>query len=362
MRRGAFWRSVALAAALLGLPMLGLGGAVAQESTPAAEVSGEINLMAYSGEFKDNYTKAVVEPCMAALPGVTVNYLEGSSSAEMLAQLRTQKGDPQIDVAIMDVSIAAIGNTEQIFQPLDPAVVTNLANLYDDAKTADNYGPSVTFDNLVLIYNTELVDPAPTSWNALWDEAYAGKIVLTAPPDIQGLALTIITDQMEGADYTQTIDPAIARLAELAPRVLTFDPQPEQYTIVTNGDGALAVGWNARAQLYADQSDGRLGVVLPDEGSIFQKNTINLVNGAPNAAAAQAFINCALGAEAQGAFAEAMFYAPVNSTVELSEEVLARTASSPELVEKMIPVDWSHVGEVRDDWLDRWRREVIAGS
>lgn len=362
MTNGRFARIAALAAAVIGLALPGLGGVLAQESTPAAEVSGEVNLMAYAGEFRDNYVKAVVEPCMAALPGVTINYLEGTSSAEMLAQLRTQKDDPQVDVVIMDVSIAAIGNTEGLFQPLDPAVVTNMADLYEAAITPDNFGPSVTFDNLVLIYNSEQVDPPPTSWNALWDEKYAGKVVLTAPPDIQGLALTMITNQMEGADYTETIDPAIARLAELAPRVLTFDPQPEQYTIVTNGDGALAIGWNARAQLYADQSDGRLGVVLPEEGSIFQKNTINLVNGSRNAAAAQAFINCALGPEAQQTFSETMYYAPVNSTVELSDEVLARTASSPELVEKMIPVDWAVVGEVRDDWLDRWRREVIAGS
>jgi putative spermidine/putrescine transport system substrate-binding protein len=354
-------RAALVIAALLGLPLLGLGNAVAQEATPAAAVSGEINLMAYASEFRDNYTQAVVAPCADEL-GITVNYVDGNSSAEMLAQLRTQKDDPQIDVALMDVSIAAVGNTEQLFQPLDPAVVTNLENLYENAITAGNYGPAVTFDHLVLVYNTELVQPAPTSWNALWDEQFAGKVVLTAPPDIQGLALTIITNQMEGADYTQTIDPAIARLAEMAPRVLTFDPQPEQYTIVTNGDGALAVGWNARAQLYSDRSDGRLGVVLPEEGSIFQVNTINLVNGARNAPAAQAFINCALGAEAQARFADTMFYAPVNSKAEVSEDVLARTASSPELVERMIPVDWTVIGEVRDDWLDRWRREVITGS
>jgi putative spermidine/putrescine transport system substrate-binding protein len=352
---------VALALALFGAPLLGLGGAVAQDATPAAEVSGSINLMAYTGEFRDNYTQAVVTPCADQL-GITVNYVDGPSSAEMLAQLRTQRDDPQVDVVIMDVSIAAIGNAEGLYQPLDPAVVTNLADLYENAITPDNYGPAVTFDNLVLLYNTELVDPAPTSWNALWDEQYAGQVVLQAPPDIQGLALTIITDQMEGADYKETIDPAIARLAELAPRVLTFDPQPEQYTIVTNGDGALAIGWNARAQLYSDLSDGRLGVVLPEEGSIFQINTINLVANSANPAAAQAFINCALSAEAQSTFSDTMFYAPVNSTAEVSAEVLARTASSPEKVDMMIPVDWAYIGEVRDDWLDRWRREVIAGS
>ncbi|HEU5430940.1 MAG TPA: ABC transporter substrate-binding protein [Thermomicrobiales bacterium] len=350
-----------LIAALVIAPLLGVFGANAQESTPgAAAVSGSITLLAYSGEFRDNYSKAVVEPCAKTL-GITVNYQDMNSSANGLATLRTQKDDPQIDVAIMDISIAAIGNTEGIFQPLDPSVVTNLSDLYDEAKTADNFGPSVTFDNFVLIYNKDQVNPAPTSWNALWDPKYAGKVIVTAPPDIQGLALTIITDKLQGADYTKTIDPAIKKLAELAPSVQTFDPQPEQYTIVANGDAALAVGWNARAQLYADQSNGKLGVVLPDEGSIFQKNTINLVKGSHNPAAAQAFINCTLGAEAQQAFSEAMFYAPVNKTVKLPESVLSRTASSPELVAKMIPVDWTYVAKVRDDWLNRWRREVISG-
>ncbi|HET7094743.1 MAG TPA: extracellular solute-binding protein, partial [Thermomicrobiales bacterium] len=292
----------ALIAALMIAPLLGVFGAKAQESTPAAQVSGSITLQAYSGEFRDNYTKAVVDLCTKQLPGLTVNYQDQNSSATGLATLRTQKDDPQVDVDIMDISIAAIGNAEGIFQPLDPSIVTNLKDLYDEAKTPDNFGPSVTFDNFVLIYNKDQVDPAPTSWNALWDPKYAGKVIVTAPPDIQGLALTIVTDKLQGADYTKTIDPAISKLAELAPSIQTFDPQPEQYTIVANGDAALAVGWNARAQLYADQSNGKLGVVLPDEGSIFQKNTINLVKGSHNPVAAQAFINCALGAEAQQAF------------------------------------------------------------
>ncbi|HEX5499717.1 MAG TPA: ABC transporter substrate-binding protein, partial [Thermomicrobiales bacterium] len=200
----------ALIAALMIAPLLGVFGAKAQESTPAAQVSGSITLQAYSGEFRDNYTKAVVDLCTKQLPGLTVNYQDQNSSATGLATLRTQKDDPQVDVDIMDISIAAIGNTEGIFQPLDPSIVTNLKDLYDEAKTPDNFGPSVTFDNFVLIYNKDQVDPAPTSWNALWDPKYAGKVIVTAPPDIQGLALTIITDKLQGADYTKTIDPAIS--------------------------------------------------------------------------------------------------------------------------------------------------------
>ena len=320
--------------------------------------SGEITLMAYSGVFKDNYMKAVVEPFMQAYPDIKVNYLEGQNSAQMLAQLRSQKNDPQVDVVIMDVSIAKAGNDEDLFEPLDPDIVTNLADLYDQAKTPDNYGPAVTFDHLVLIYNTDLVDPAPTSWSELWNQEYQDKIIVPAPPDIQGLALTIITNDMEGADYTDTIDPAIAKLKELAPLVQTYDPQPDSYTLVTSGQAALAVGWNARAQLYADQSDGKLGVVLPQEGSIFQTNTINLVKGSKNNRAAQIFINYALSPEAQASFTETMFYAPVNAKTEVSEEALQRTAAAQ--VDQMIPVDWVYLTQIRDEWLERWRKEVIT--
>ena len=44
-------RAAALAIALIGLPLLGLGGALAQDGTPAAQVSGEVKFMAYAGEF-----------------------------------------------------------------------------------------------------------------------------------------------------------------------------------------------------------------------------------------------------------------------------------------------------------------------
>lgn len=325
-----------------------------------SDISGEVTLMGYAGVFKENYSDTVINGCQELYPNITINYIEGGNSAEMLAQLRTQKSNPQVDLAIMDVSIANVGNQEEIFQPIDTNIVTNHADLYGNAKTADNYGPAVTFDNLVLIHNTETVPEAPTSWNALWDEQYAGRVIVPAPPDIQGLALTVITNNMEGGDYTESVQPAIDRLAELGPNVQTFAPQPDQYTIITAGDADIAVGWNARAQIYADQSDGRLGVALPEEGSVFQINTINLVNNSENSEAAQVIMNCALSPEMQQLFTERMYYAPVNSKTELSEEVIARTATSDEVLEQMIDVDWNFVVEVRDEWLDLWRREVIS--
>jgi putative spermidine/putrescine transport system substrate-binding protein len=74
-------RRLVLGAGLAGVASLGRRRA-------AAAPSGEIVLLAYSGTFQDNYTKTVVEPFMAANPGMNVIYSPGGSSAQMLGMLR----------------------------------------------------------------------------------------------------------------------------------------------------------------------------------------------------------------------------------------------------------------------------------
>lgn len=325
-----------------------------------SDVEGTVRLLGYPGRFAEEYQSAVVDLCMEQYPGLDIEYIEGGGSADILAQLRARGDNPEADVVIIDSLVAGTGNAEGIFQPLDPSIVTNMENLSESASVADNFGPAVMFDNLVLLYNPEMTENPPTSWNALWEEEHAGRVAIAGPPNIQGIALTaIINDLVEGGDYHESIDPAMQRLAELGPNVLTFEPQPDAYTMVISGEASIGIGWNARGQTFADESDGKLEVVLPEEGSVYQKNTINMVSNIENPDAAQTFINCALGPEAQQAFSEAMFYAPVNTETELSEETLNRTAASTERAKNMASLDEDYIAQVREEWLDRWRREVI---
>lgn len=316
--------------------------------------------MGYSGVVEDNYTKAVIEPFEKKYPNIKVNYVPGESASQMLGELRSQKGDPSADIALFDISVAGTGNKEGIFQPLDPAKVPNMADIDPRGQVKGNFGPAATFDNLVLLYNTEKVTKKPTSWNALWGKNVAGNVVIDAPPDLQGNSLTIITDKMEGADYKDTIKPAVKRLAELAPSVDTWKPNPDPYTMITNGSASMGIGWNARAQFYAEESDGKLGVAIPDEGSVFQTNSINLIKGSDSPEAAQTFINHALSPEAQESFAEQMYYAPTNTKAKVSEAVADRTATSPERLANIIDVDWTYVAAHNDEWTDIWRREILS--
>ncbi|MER5625221.1 ABC transporter substrate-binding protein [Streptosporangium sp. NPDC002544] len=320
-----------------------------------------IRLMAYAtGGFKEKYIKAVVEPFETANPDVKVEYDPVVSSAEMLGRLRTQKNNPTVDVVIMDLSVAESANKEGIFTPLDPTAVPNMKDLSEHAKVRDNFGPGITFDNLTLVYNTKAVTTPPTSWNDLWDPAYKGKISISAPPQLDGIGLTVILSKVLGGDYKTSIDPAIKRLRELAPSVQTWNPQPDTYTLVKSGQVNLALAWNARSQLQHDESDGALDIALPKEGSIMQVNTINLVKGSKRASAAQTFIDYALSPEAQALFSAEMFYAPTNTLAKVSDEVAQRTVMTPDKLKTMIEVDWNRLGEQRAQWTEVWRKDVIS--
>lgn len=329
----------------------------------AQSLSGQITLMSYSGIFQDNYTKAVVEPFLAANPGVKVNYAPGGTSAQMVGSVRAQKADPQIDVVIMDVTTSSIGNIEGLFEKLTPAEFPVLEELAPEARAAGGeFGPAVTFDHLVLVYDTQNLKPPITKLADLWRPDLKGQLALSAPPNIQGLALTAMVEKMEGGDHRKSIDAAMRKLKELAPSVNTFEPNPDGYSLILNGVVKVATGWNARSQLYGDQSNGRIGTLLPPEGSVFQINTINLTAGSKNRAAAAAFVKHALSQSAQKAFTERMFYAPTNARAQIDPKAVARTAAALESRANMISVDWNDILKVRDQWNNRWRREVISAA
>jgi putative spermidine/putrescine transport system substrate-binding protein len=343
--------------------LAGIAGSLAAPAIVQAQVSGTITLMAYAGIFQDNYTRTVIEPFRRRFPGVEVRYIVGGTSAQMLGTIRAQRVDPQVDVVLKDVSTSGIGNTEGLYDRLSPAEVTSLEELFPEARAvAPGFGPAVTYDHLILVYDTQNLRPPLTSLADLWRPDLRGLIALSAPPNIQGLALTAMVAKMEGGDHNRSIDGAVRKLRELAPSVQTFEPNPDGYSLILNGVVRVATGWNARAQLFSDETNGRLGVVLPPEGSVFQINTLNLVAGSKNKAAALAFMNYALGQEAQKAFTERMFYAPTNGRAQIDPRALARTAASPENRARMIPVDWDAMARVRDQWNNRWRREIIAAG
>jgi putative spermidine/putrescine transport system substrate-binding protein len=341
---------------------IAIGAALAASLlSQAAMAEQTVTVMSYSGLFQDRYTKAVVEPFMKANPDIRIEYYPMPNSAQMLGNLRAQKAAPQADVVIMDVSVSKAASDEKLLTKIDETSVPNIADLYPNARIPDIDGVAVTFDNLVLLYNTDVVKEAPKSWIDLADKKYAGKVAIPGMPDIQGLSLVLIMDRARGGtDYLKNVDRGIAALGEIAPNVQTWEPKPEVYVTIISGQASIGAGWNARAQVNSDTSNGKLKAILPSEGSVFQINTINQVANGPGKDAAARFINYALSPEAQKSFTEAMFYAPTNAKAQISETAIARTAVKS--MDKVIPVDWIALAKMREPIMEQWRRKVIPLS
>jgi putative spermidine/putrescine transport system substrate-binding protein len=349
----------AQALALVAVSLALLSGPASRPARAAAP-SGTIVLMGYGGLAKDNYTKAVIAPFMKRYPSINVVYDIGGNSAQMLGRLRAERAHPQIDVDIMDFSVSRVANAENLFAPLDPKIVTNLADIYPQAiMPGHDMGPGIDFDNLVLIYNRAKFKTPPTGIKDLLDPANRGEVVFSPAPNVIGIALQIVVAHYLGLSYKGSPDPEIAVLKKIAQNVQTWNAMPDNYTMIINGDATLGVGWNARAQTYIDKSGGKLGSVVMQSGGILDIDTINLVAHAPNAAAAQLFINYALGSGPQERYARLMYYGPTNKKAVLPPAIMARTSSYPPTLAKMLPVDWAYVASVQDHWSSLWQREVV---
>ena len=138
----------------------------------AAPAANEITLLGYqTGGFREQYTKAVIEPFEQAHPGVRVTYYGVRNSATELAVLRGHKGQdspPPADVTIIDLSVAKIASDEGLLEGIRLDRVPNAQTLHALGAELGALGLPVTYDTLALIYDTRVVSPAPTSWTALW--------------------------------------------------------------------------------------------------------------------------------------------------------------------------------------------------
>jgi len=326
----------------------------------------EITVMGYSGSFQDNYVKAVVEPFAQAFPDIKVTYYGVENSAVSLGNLRTQRDAPQTDVVIFDLSIAKIASDEGLLTELKLADVPNMADIANVGRELGGFAVPLTYDTMDLLYNAQVYSQPPTSWEALWNEAHHGKVVISARggSDIQAFLLTLIANRLAGEDdYQNNLQPGIDKMIQLAPSVQTWDPSPDVYVQVASGTADIAAGWNARAQFYYDQTDGAVRATVPQESTAVQVNVIAGVANTPQAIAAQKFINYALDPQTQARFAHQMYYGPTNMKAVVDEAARARIPYMDAAVQaNLIPVNWVEAAEIRSQLVEAWKRQIIPAS
>jgi len=167
--------------------------------------------------------------------------------------------------------------------PIDTSVFANYANVFESLKNLPhntvngvNYGVPHGRGANVLAYNTDAVNPAPTTWAPIWEDGskYAGKIsIYDSSIFIADAALHLktthpelgITDpyQLNDAQFTAAVN-LLQQLSANHP--LYWGTASDQVQSYTSGDVVVGTTWQYQVNLL--QADKQpVKALLPDEGS-----------------------------------------------------------------------------------------------
>lgn len=330
---------------------LAVGSADTLAQTKTLYVAG------YGGSFEQTMRKDIIPPFEKKY-GVRIEYVAGNST-DTLAKLQAQKGNQQIDVAIVDdgpmYQAVALGFCGE----LDKAAIYD--DVYDVMKFGSNKAIGLGMVGTGIMYSKKAFEennwPAPTSWEDLKDKKFANKLVITPLNVSYGLHAVIMMARLHGGSEKK-IDPGFKAFKdEIGPNVLVYEPSPGKMTeLFQSGQAVIAVWGSGRAKALAD-TGFPAAFVYPKEGGLALGIAACPIAGSKNAAEANAFVQFLLTPEMQVAFAKGAGFGPANETVELKPEERVGLPYGDE-VKKLIAVDWDVINPVREDWNKRWTREI----
>lgn len=253
--------------------------------------------------------------------GIDVVYDTYDNNEVMYSKLKS--GGVSYDIVIPSDYMIERMIAEDMLEKIDFSNIPNYKyipeqykNLAHDPK--NEFSVPYTVGMVGLIYNTEMVDEAPDSWTALWDENYANSILMiNNPRDAFAIAQSVL-----GMDFNNESPVAWRVAAELLKEQKSVSPayvNDEIFLKMEAGEAALAP-YYAGDFLTMQENNPALDFVYPKEGVNFFVDGACILKGAQNKLAAELYINFLLEPDVALANAEYICYASPHTEVYTNPE------------------------------------------
>ena len=286
--------------------------------------------------------------------GIRVNYQTAESNEALYSLLKS--GGADYDVVVPSDYMIGRLIAEDMLEPLDYSKIPNFS-LIDDRFKNLSYDPDnrytvpYTWGTLGIIYNTAVVDEEITSWSALYDDKYAGNVLLiNNSRDAIGEALLYLGYSVNTTDEEE-IRQAYELVADANRRgVFQGRVMDEVFQKMEGGNAAIATYYAGDYLSMADnQADGvDLAFVIPEEGSNWFVDAMCMLKDAPHQEEAHKWINFIASTEANLANMDYIWYASPNREAlerypayyeelygeELDPEIYEIMAAPPETLER----------------------------
>jgi putative spermidine/putrescine transport system substrate-binding protein len=287
---------------------------------------GQVNIVAWAGYVENGSTDPKVDwvTGFEKETGCKVNVKVAGTSDEMVTLMKT--GDYDVVSASGDASLRLIYGGD--VAPVNTDLVANYQDVFDALKlkpwnSVDGvaYGiPHGRGANL-LLYRTDMVTPAPTSWGAVFDPAspYKGKITAyDSPIYIADAALYLMKTQpdlaiknpyaLDDKQFTAAVD-LLKKQNELVGEY--WSDYTKEVQAFKSGNSVLGTTWQVIANLA--KADGApVEAILPAEGATGWSDTWMISAKAKHPNCGYLWMNHIVSPEANAAVAEWFGEAPSN--------------------------------------------------
>ncbi len=250
------------------------------------------------------------------LTGIKVNYTTFESNESMYSQLIT--GGVSYDIVIPSDYMIARLISDGMLLKIDTSALSNYKyidesykNLYFDKN--NEYSVPYNVGMVGLIYNSAMVDEAPTSWSALWDERYKDQILMFNNPRDAFMVSQFLCGKDINSNNKSDWDVAAEKLKSQK-KVLQSYVMDEVYGKMETGEAALAPYYPGDFLCMKDVNDD-LEFVYPKEGTNIFVDSICISASCKNYEAAMLYINFLLEPEIALANAEYIGYASPHTSV-----------------------------------------------
>ena len=235
-----------------------------------------------------------VNEVFEALSGITVNYKSYASNETLYSKLLS--GGANYDIVIPSDYMISKMISEGMLEKLNFDNIPNIKNImpsfinpqYDPTN---EYSVPYLWGMVAIIYNTTMVDGEIDSWAALWDEKYAGDILMfNNPRDAFGIAQAYLGYSLN-TENTDELDRCAAILRDQKEIVQGY-VMDEIFDKMEGGSAAIAPYYVGDAVTMCEDNPD-LEFVIPKEGTNWFVDAICIPTTADkeNKAATEAYIN-----------------------------------------------------------------------
>ncbi len=242
--------------------------------------------------------------------GISIKYVEYESEEEPVKNI--QIGNVY-DLVLLNPEFISPLVEENLLKPIDYQNVPNFKNVSANFRELvfdpDNkYSIPFHWGTTGILVRTDLIDRPITSWNDLWDPAFAGKVgIWDVPRSMIPITLKALGYSANSQDLAQLEEAHRYLLKLKANAVILSGLEPSITPILESGKLEIGFGW-AYDAAQAKLSNKPIEYVIPEEGTILWSDFFVIPANANNPRGAELFLNFILQPEIAGQIINESYY------------------------------------------------------